>query len=99
MANNAGNAVARQRAVFAVRLLRQGVNNVVRERLFAIAIELSLAHYSVTPVAGVIEEFPPLGIESLFRFKLRMKDWIASAQTHHRGSPFSVRRHVDRLSL
>lgn len=72
--DGAGNAIASQRAVLAVRVIRQSVNHSVFERLILIRLQLPLAHHAVTSIAGVIKERFLRGTHRLFGFKLGVKD-------------------------
>ncbi len=99
MTRVARDAVARQRAIFAVRVVRQSENHAVFERLVPIKLYLSLAHHAMTAVASVVEEYRARGIQRFFGFELGVKDWIASGQAHHRCSPLSVRRKINRLLI
>ena len=83
MARGARDSVTRQRTILSVRLFGQSVNHAVRERLMPISFDLPLAHHAVTAITGVVKKFCTRRIESLFRFELGVKDWIASRQTHH----------------
>src|SRR6266436_8318454 len=96
MTNGAGNTVASQRAVLAVSVIRESVDHAVFEWLLLIRLDLPLAHYAVTAIAGVIEESGLCWAQGLFRFKLRVKDRIASGQSHRRRAPFRIRRKIDR---
>src|SRR5207253_6982962 len=74
-------------------------NHAVLERLILVQLKLSLAHNAMATVTGVVEEFRACRIKRLFGFELRVKDWIAAGQTHHRGPPLSVLREIDWFSV
>ena len=99
MTGIARDAIARERAVLAIGIVRQSENHAVFEGLIPVQLHLSLAHYPMTPIAGIVEEFRARRIERLFGFELRVKDRIAAGQAHHRCAPLSVRRKVDRLLI
>ena len=99
MTRVARHAVARQRAILAVRVVRQSENHTVFERLIPIKLNLSLAHHAMTAITGVVEEFSARRIKRFFGFELGMKDRIAARQAHHRCAPLSVRREIDRLLI
>ena len=99
MTRVARDAVARQRAVLAVRVVRQSENHAVFERLIPVQLHLALAHDTVTAITGVVEEFSARRIKRFFGFELGMKDRIAARQAHHRCAPLSVRREIDRLLI
>src|SRR6266481_4504031 len=96
MTNGAGNTIASQSAVLALGVIRESVDHAVFEWLLLIRLDLPLAHDAVTAIAGVIEESGLGWAQGLFRFKLRVKDGIASGQSHHRRPPFRIRREIDR---
>src|SRR5258708_30181970 len=96
MTNGAGKTIASQSAVLALSVVGESVDHAVFEWLLLIRLDLPLAHYAVTAIAGVIEESGLGWAQGLFRFKLRVKDGIASGQSHHRRAPFCVGRKIDR---
>ena len=95
MTRVARDAVARQRAILAIGIVRQSENHTVFERLIPIKLNLSLAHHAMTAITGVVEEFSARRIKRFFGFELGMKDRIATRQAHHRCAPLSVRRKVN----
>jgi hypothetical protein len=96
MTDGARDAVARQRAVLCIGVAWKRVDHAVLKRFVPVQLELSLAHHAMTAIAGVIEKAGLRRAHRLFRFQLRMKNWIASGESHHRRAPFCVRRKIQR---
>src|SRR5258706_13855167 len=94
MTHRAGNTVASQSAVLAVSVVGESVDHAVFEWLLLVRLDLPLAHYAVTAIAGVIEESGLAWAQGLFRFKWRVKDGIASGQSHHPRGPFRTGRKI-----
>src|SRR5439155_4382985 len=50
-------------------------------------------------VTSVVKEILLRWVQRLFGFQLRVKDWVAPGQTHHRGPPLGVLRKIDRFLI